>query len=294
MARQIKEEIRAFLREQLGLTLNQDKTRITHARSEQAHFLGVLISVGRGGMQKVTKTKSSSGKPIRRRSTGSEIIMKMPVCHLVQRLHTRGFCDTQGNPVTRSGWINLDAEQIVSLYSGMNRGILNYYRFVDNLNGLAYIQYILKFSLARTLAAKYKTSIRQIFKRHGNPITILVKGRDGKGDRRVTFYQNRDWKHERNAFAIGDTQIDLVQIATQMRTRSKLGKPCCVCDSTEQIEMHHVRHIRKMGQKRANGFKAIMQALNRKQVPVCRTCHQKVHRGEYDGIRLSDLAYDPR
>ena len=27
------------------------------------------------------------------------------------------------------------------------------------------------------------------------------------------------------------------------------------------------------------------------QVPVCQECHRKIHRGEYDGLRLADLAY---
>ena len=57
--------------------------------------------------------------------------------------------------------------------------------------------------------------------------------------------------------------------------------------------MHHVRHIRKTGAKKPVGVNAILQALNRKQIPVCTTCHQKIHRGEYDGMRLSDLAYNP-
>jgi len=35
-----------------------------------------------------------------------------------------------------------------------------------------------------------------------------------------------------------------------------------------------------------------MRALNRKQIPVCATCHRKIHNGEYYGIRLTDLAYD--
>jgi len=35
-----------------------------------------------------------------------------------------------------------------------------------------------------------------------------------------------------------------------------------------------------------------MRALNRKQVPVCSACHDKIHRGEYDGISMKDLAYD--
>jgi hypothetical protein len=55
-------------------------------------------------------------------------------------------------------------------------------------------------------------------------------------------------------------------MAIRMRSRSKLGKPCCICGSSEQVEMHHVRHIRKMKGKKATGFKAIMNALNRKQI----------------------------
>ena len=61
---------------------------------------------------------------------------------------------------------------------------------------------------------------------------------------------------------------------------------------TEQVEMHHVRHIRKMGDRKPTGFRAVMRALNRKQIPACATCHRKIHNGEYDGIRLTDLAYD--
>ena len=75
-----------------------------------------------------------------------------------------------------------------------------------------------------------------------------------------------------------------------MRSRSKLGKPCYICGSAEGIEMHHVRHIRKMDAKKASGFNAVMNALNRKQIPTCQECHHKIHRGEYDGLGLSDLS----
>ena len=37
----------------------------------------------------------------------------------------------------------------------------------------------------------------------------------------------------------------------------------------------------------------ILRAMNRKQVPVCSDCHRKIHRGEYDGLKLSNLAYLP-
>jgi len=55
--------------------------------------------------------------------------------------------------------------------------------------------------------------------------------------------------------------------------------------------MHHIRHVRKRG-KTVKGFSQVMASLNRKQIVVCKTCHRKIHRGEYDGVKLNDF-YDP-
>jgi predicted HNH restriction endonuclease len=61
---------------------------------------------------------------------------------------------------------------------------------------------------------------------------------------------------------------------------------CIICGESDYIEMHHVKHIRKGEIK---GFTKIMQTLNRKQIPVCRDCHMKIHKGTYDGISISKL-----
>lgn len=293
LAEQIKEELKTFLKESLKLTLSEEKTGITHARKEQAQFLGVQLCIGREGIQKVATLNKGTGKPIKRRSTGSETVMLAPKNKLMRKLHTKGFCTIEGKPTTKTGWIHLDAEQIVTLYNGINRGIQNYYRFTDNFGQLARIQYILRFSLAKTLAAKYQCSVCQVFKRFGKIPTIVVKAKDGKPDRHITFFSNSDWTKQRNGFQIGNATVDLLRWSLKMRTRSKLGKPCCICNTPEQVEMHHVRHIRKTGGKKPVGFNTILQALNRKQIPVCTECHQKIHRGQYDGMRLSDLAYNP-
>lgn len=68
---------------------------------------------------------------------------------------------------------------------------------------------------------------------------------------------------------------------------------CCICDAVGKIEMHHVKHIRKLG-KKVNGFTTFLRELNRKQIPVCKECHLKIHRGDYDGINLKQLAKDVR
>nr|WP_274532076.1 group II intron reverse transcriptase/maturase [Ktedonobacter racemifer] len=293
LAEQVKEELKTFLSQRLKLTLSAEKTKITHARKEQAHFLGTRLAIGREGIQRVVTTNNGSVRPVKRRSTGWEIVMVAPRDELIKKLHAKGFCTALGQPTTKLGWIHLDADQIIALYNGINRGVQNYYRFADNFSHLIRIQYILKFSLAHTLAAKYKCSVRQVFKRFGKTPTVTIKAKDGKRDRQVAFYNNSDWKKQRNGFQINQATVDQLRWSMKLRSRSKLGMPCCICSSSEQVEMHHVRHIRKTGAKKPAGINAILQLMNRKQIPVCSECHQKIHRGDYSGIRLSDLAYNP-
>lgn len=52
--------------------------------------------------------------------------------------------------------------------------------------------------------------------------------------------------------------------------------------------MHHAKHVRKNGY-RYKGFHQQMSLLNRKQVPFCKDCHQKVHSGKYNGPSLETL-----
>ena len=67
-AEEIKARLAEFLRETLGLELNQDKTLITHARTQRARFLGYDISVWH------CNTKITSG----RRAANGKIALKVP------------------------------------------------------------------------------------------------------------------------------------------------------------------------------------------------------------------------
>jgi group II intron reverse transcriptase/maturase len=296
LAEEIKQKIKTFLSDHLHLTLSEEKTHITNARTEEAFFLGTTLKIGNGGNAKLKQMTNWTGKTFKRRTTGWETVMSAPLPKLVKRLHERGFCSKEGEPTPKSGWAFLDVDQLVNLYSGVNRGIQNYYRFTDNWGQLHRVQYILEYSLAKTLALKFNISVPKVFKRFGRGFPILIEGKTGKADRKVSFYLNQDWTKKRDAFQNGTrADIDLVRTAIRMRTRSKLGKPCCICADVGQIVMHHVRHVRKLTNKRvATGFNLILRAINRKQIPVCTACHGKIHRGEYDGLHLTDLEYIPR
>lgn len=298
LAEQIKAEVKQFLSDQLRLTLSEEKTHITHARSEEALFLGTILKLGTGKEAKLALQSNRSGKKFKRRCTGWETVMRAPLPKLLKRMHERGFCNKAGRPTPKSGWAYLDPEQLILMYSSINRGIQNYYSFVDNRAQLQRIQYILQFSLAMTLGRKYKISTPKVFKRFGKHLSYGIKDRAGKEIKRVSFYTNHDWAKNRDDFQSGrHTTIDLIRSEMRMRSRSNIGKPCCICGETtdkEQIVMHHVRHIRKLSDKRqATGFNRILRMLNRKQIPVCNACHEKIHRGQYDKLKLSDMAYPP-
>lgn len=298
LAQEIKEQVKGFLRTRLKLRLNEEKTHITHARTEEAHFLGTLLSLGAGGEAKIARITDVLGRTYTRRCTGWQTVMHAPLPKIIKRLQERGICTAEGKPIAKRAWIHLDEDQLIRLYSSINRGLQNYYRFVDNWAKLTRIQYILQFSLAKTLAHKRKVSMRAIFKRYGKDLKVKIACREGEEERFVSFSLNHDWAKQRGAFQTGkNTTIDRIRLSQRMTTRSKLGRPCCICGKTAQnarIEMHHVRHIRKLSDKReAKGFNRILRKLNRKQIPVCEGCHDKIHRGEYDGLKLSQLAYLP-
>lgn len=299
LAEQIKQEIKTFLKEQLQLTLSEEKTHITHARTEEALFLGTMLKLGTGAEAKLALQTNMWGKKFKRRSTGWETVMKAPLPKLLKRLSDRGFCTKDGKPTPKSGWAFLDVDQLILLYSSVNRGIQNYYRFVDNWAQLQRIQYILQYSLAMTLGRKFKISTPKVFKRFGKHLSYVIKDKEGNERKTVSFYLNHDWAKNRDAFQSRKcTDIDLIRSEMSMRSRSTIAKPCCICGDTmdkAQIVMHHVRHIRKLSDKRqATGFNRILRMLNRKQIPVCKACHERIHRGTYDHLKLSDMVYLPR
>jgi group II intron reverse transcriptase/maturase len=292
LAEEIKEKVKTFLRDELKLQLSEEKTKITNAREEAALFLGVKINIDRASaVQKVKLSTNASGRYVKRRSTGWEVVMKAPVETQVKRLAEKNFCDAKGAPKSKGAWTGLDVDQIIQRFSAINRGIQNYYRFCDNFAELRRVQYILKYSLAKTLAEKCKTSTAQIFDKG----KIKTKVETTNGEREIEFYQNRNWKVNRNGFKPA-RGIDSIELGTKLSTRSKLGQKCAVCGEEKDVEMHHVRHLRKMGQRwrQDQTFKRVMIALNRKQIPLCSSCHQRVHAGEYDGIRLRDLVHFPK
>jgi hypothetical protein len=81
------------------------------------------------------------------------------------------------------------------------------------------------------------------------------------------------------------------------RTKFKSESGCAVC-AAPSYALHHIRPLKHKGGRftgytREGGFDKVVAALGRKQIPVCKQCHQNIHSGKYDGVSLDDL-YDIR
>jgi len=113
-AEEIKGKLAAFLRETLGLELNDAKTLLTHARSQRARFLGYDITVWH------CNTKITSG----RRAANGKIVLRVPPDVVTAQC---ARYRKHGKPWHRSRLQNLNDYDIVRIYGAKYAGVVNYY-----------------------------------------------------------------------------------------------------------------------------------------------------------------------
>ncbi|MEU9247764.1 reverse transcriptase domain-containing protein [Streptomyces sp. NPDC048385] len=295
LAEKIRSEVGEFLANGLKLELSLGKTHIRHASSEEAFFLGTRISCAGERDSDVVKHAPVEGRRSEKRRRPRGVVrLNAPVSEVVSRLHQKGFCTKEGIALSKRSWTVLDDVDIIARFNAVLNGILNFYSFASNYGELTWVQHILQLSAAKTLSHKHKIgSLRKTFAKYGKHLTASVTGDDGK-IRKVSLNLRRRSGADPFNFKTSDggPTGDISAASWGLRTRSSLGRFCAICGSGHEVQMHHVRHIRKMGDN-VTGFTRVMAALNRKQIPACHGCHVKIHNGSYDGMRLADLEWRP-
>src|SRR6266446_4091847 len=61
-----------------------------------------------------------------------------------------------------------------------------------------------------------------------------------------------------------------------------------LCGSKENVEMHHVRHLKdlnKKGKREMPLWMKIMISRKRKSIPLCRRCHDDIHHNRPESKR---------
>ena len=278
LAEQILEEIASFLDEDLVLELNRDKTRITHLATEHARFLGYKFKTSSPRFRRQNMQRKGSPHNVVQtvKTTSGNIKLLVPLRDLSKKLKKYM---ANGQPAEVNAFINQPVDHIIYHYNGVIRGWYNSYQLAENVSSLNYARYILKYSLVKTLATKERCSTSKIFRKYGKDLTYV-----NPNGRKAQFF-NQPMKQVKKAKRSA-ADIDALPTWWLRKTKSRLLDNCAICGNQGNVEMHHVRHIRKRG-KKVQGFTLYMALINRKQVPVCQECHREIHNGKYDGPSLS-------
>jgi len=279
LALKLKEEMSEFLKTSLKQDLHPEKTKITNIREGKATFLGYEIYLPL--KKNVTVCLNKGTRTLRR--TNPMLRFDIPVDNVLKGMIERGYImrtEYGIRPISKQSYTSLDDETIVAHFRSVWVGISNYYAGCTNLGRLQYIHYLLKLSCAMTLGHKHQMSVSKIFAKYTRELRVELYQQNST--KTITFPNRTSWSLKDRKWLINSTFRDPFKIFANRISRSKLGCSCEICGATENIEMHHIKHVRKGG-NRNSGFKGENALFKRKQVPVCRLCHIKIHKGEYDG-----------
>jgi len=284
-AEAIKDHIGQFLRGQLKLEMSDEKTLITHATSTPANFLGYNI---------ITARNNNYIKYGRRAANGNmQLSVPAKVLHEWIKWYTE-----KGIPHHRADLLQNTDYDITMHYEAELRGITNYYMLASNVGKFYRLKHTMMESLVMTLAWKHKTSKKDIYRKHATIFDTGMKGimveikRDGKPPL-VAKFGRQPIRCQRVAVQMTDQQWKPTQKRSQLADRL-LAEKCELCESTEVVEVHHIRKlgdiVRPYRRKEKPAWAVKMAEIRRKTLVVCHECHQKITWGTYDGTAISRRA----
>ncbi len=285
-AEEIKRQIGIFLEKELKLKLSQEKTLVTNATHEAARFLGYEI------VNQQNNTKFTNG----RRSINGVIGLRVPK-DIVEKKCAQYLQESK--PIHLSYMLENSDYSIITEYQQKYSGVVQYYILAYNVSSLMRLKWTMEISLVKTLARKYKSSTRKMYRKYES----VVKTPDGKMLKCLKVSIKRDGKPPLVARFGGISlkrqphAILYDQLPKPINTRTEilqrlLANECELCGSTIDVEVHHIRKmadLRKNGKKELTGWKERMATRQRKTLIVCRECHDAIHAGKPTNTRSESL-----
>jgi group II intron reverse transcriptase/maturase len=272
-AEEIKRRLAAFLREDLKLELSQDKTLITHARTQAARFLGYEITVLHND-RKVTRG---------RRSANGIVSLRVPAT--VIKAKSAPYL-TRGKPARRPQLRNEDDHTIVAAYGAEYRGIVQYYLLAGNVARLYRLHWVMETSLLKTLADKHRSSVTKMARKHKAAIDTphgprkCVEAKIERNGRKplVARFGGIPLRRQKDAVIIDRLPVPGIIRHKELVTRL-LADRCELCGNAGEVDVHQVRKLAdlgKTGQPRPI-WAELMARRRRKTLVVCPSCHETIH-----------------
>ena len=275
-AEEIKRRIGTFLRDSLKLELSEDKTLVTHARTSAARFLGYEIVTLHDDAKRANGNRNINGR----------IGLKVPkaVINAACAKYTK-----RGKPIHRPELIFEDAFSIVAKYQSGYRGIVQYYVLAYNVSRLSKLRWVMETSLLKTLAGKHKTTVQAIANRYKTtiqrpegPYRVLqvVRERDDGRPPLKAYFGGIPLRRQKTAALVDEKPR--VRIGSSELLKRLLADTCELCDSKDNIEVHHIRKLADLKQRGRPDkplWVRVMAARQRKTLVVCNRCHDDITHG---------------
>ena len=277
-AEAIKADLAVFLKERLGLTLSVEKTKITHT-GETARFLGYDISVSRS--QEVKRLKSG----VKSRVYYGVVKLYVPHEKWASKLLSLGAIRIKKDKAGKDHWkaihrgklINRTDIEILRKYNSEVRGMANYYSLACNPVALMHFSSLMKYSMLKTFAAKYRTKVSKIKARYIKDGEFTVPYATKAGPKESIYYNKKFERQKTPLFG----QIDILDTykrydkpnSLSRKLRSKICELCgAVCDD---IAIHQVKRLKDLTGQTL--WEATMLKRRRKTLAVCPACHGEIH-----------------
>ncbi|MDQ5841029.1 MAG: reverse transcriptase domain-containing protein [Chloroflexota bacterium] len=272
-AEEIKDQLARFLRDELALELNADKTLITHARTRAARYLGYEIIVQHGD-SKITKGQ---------RSVNGKIALRVPLDVIRAK---RAPYRRHGKPWHRAAMQNLDDYDIVKTYAAEYRGVVQYYLLANDVWRFKSLRWDAQTSMLKTLAAKHKSSVVKMAAKHRAKIATPFGlrqcfearvERDGK-PALVARFGGIPLTRNKDAVLTDRVRVQVPYPRKELVIRLR-ARRCELCGDVGPVLVHQVRRLASLGQPGPGqpAWAALMASKRRKTLVVCRSCHDAIH-----------------
>lgn len=264
----LKQKIKEFLRNKLGLRLSDEKTKITHAADKDVAFLGYIIRKGTG---KHCKFQSNP--------FDSTIRICMSTDGILEKLRENGMCTGNGYPIGISRLLREPLEEIIKYGNQVLHGLLTQQRGCINFYEGWRIQYTVQFSIAKTLARKFDISVKKVFARFGSSLLVNYKNAKNKACS-VSLALYKSFARQKNFFANIKSAVKSSPLP-KYNLRDPLSRVCYICGNPHfHVSMYH-RKTKKKLDKPYSPIVTVMLAINRRQIPLCEHCFTNVEAGRF-------------
>lgn len=281
-AEEIKGDIRVFLEEKLRLELSNEKTLITHG-TQRAKFLGHEIYVRKSNQTKRNKTGKIT------RPYNNKVYLMMPKDVIRKKLLDYDALEIKAHngkefykPKHRSYLISNDDLEILERYNAEIRGLYNFYALANNCHSLNTFKYIMEYSMYKTFAGKYRSTVVKICKKYKKDKVFTVTYEDKKGKTHERKFYNDGVKRikQDKTLCYDNLPAPYHYTFTSLIDRLKSNK-CELCGRENvKLEMHHIRKLKNL--KGKEDWERMMIARQRKTMALCQSCHDKIHSGKID------------